>query len=380
MTTANASTQKPKSGKPSLGKRLLLLVVALLISTVMAELLYRVLKPGPFVPSEIWTSTGEKVPTSEIANFLRTSDEGASNRPHPRGTLKPGLTFRQFYDRPTLDYFDEDGCIDAKINSLGFRDLPFALAKQPGELRILTVGDSFTFGSGVQTADTWSQQLEGMLRDRREEPVEVINGGFAAGSHHVAGYVDWIRSDGVDFQPDILVIGLCLNDLGNVSMLSYPGKLTGTPWLGGISEMLNTVQLTQQLRAARNHEHPPELLAQATKIFAIQNKEPLTKALDAFVAIKDVTSKRGVRLLVAVFPMVTQLKHYPLEGLHRLVTDKCDENGIEWVDLLAKFAGKEETELWVHPTDQHPNDVGHRLIAEGILEYLEKHPQPPKPR
>jgi hypothetical protein len=26
--------------------------------------------------------------------------------------------------------------------------------------------------------------------------------------------------------------------------------------------------------------------------------------------------------------------------------------------------------LWVHGTDQHPNDVGHRLMAEGIFWFL----------
>jgi len=371
MTTASA----PKK-KPTLGKRFLLLFVALTISILMAEVLYCVLSPGPYLRPEIWSSTGERVPTSEIANYLRTSDDNAQDRPHPRGTLKPGLSFRQFYDRPTLAYFDEDGCISALINDLGFRDLPFELKKKPGEFRILTVGDSFTFGSGVQTADTWSQQLEGMLQKERQEHVEVINGGFAAGSHHTDGYVDWIGSDGVDFEPDILIIGFCLNDLGNVPMLSYPPKPQEPPWLGGISAMLNAVQMAQYLSDVRQHEHPPELLKQATTFFQIQNKEPVAKALAALTKIKNITSERNVRLLVAVFPMVTQLHHYPLEGLHRLITDHCDQQKIEWVDLLDRFAGKEEADLWVHPTDQHPNDVGHRFIAEGIHAYLKNHPEP----
>jgi hypothetical protein len=34
----------------------------------------------------------------------------------------------------------------------------------------------------------------------------------------------------------------------------------------------------------------------------------------------------------------------------------------------------------VHPTDQHPNDVGHQLIAEGIHDYFKANPSPPKPR
>ena len=368
----NASTPKTSA---KVGKRLLLMFSALTVSAVGAEFLYRTLKPRPFTPPEIWTSTGGAVPTSEIANFLRTSDEGAADRPHPRGTLRPGLSFRQFYDRPTLDYFDEDGCVSAVINDLGFRDLPFDVEKKPGELRILTVGDSFTFGSGVQTEDTWSQVLESMLREEHDGPVEVINGGFAAGSHTTAGYVDWIRTDGVAFHPDVLIIGFCLNDLGNVPMLTYSTQLQGKPWLGGISEVLNAIQLAWQRRKAREFAYPPELLAQATLVFQAQNKDSIARSLNALTAIKEIADEHGVRLLVAVVPMVTQLRHYPLEGLHRLITEHCDRHGIEWVDLLAKFAGQEASELWVHPTDQHPNDVGHRLIAEGIRDYLQAHPQ-----
>jgi len=375
MTTAQAAKTKR-----NFSERLLLVVGSLGISVVLADSLYRMLKPGPFVPPEIWSASGERIPTSEIANFLRTSDDNSEPRPHPRGTLKPGLSFRQFYDRPTLAYFDEDGCISALINDLGFRDLPFELQKKPGELRILTVGDSFTFGSGVQTEDTWSQALEGLLRADREGHVEVINGGFAAGSHHTEGYVDWIRTDGVAFQPDILIIGFCLNDLGNVPMLTYPTALHGEPWLGGISEMLNAVQMAQQLREARHHVHSPELLEQATAIFKVQNKDSIARCLDALTSIKEITEQHDVRLIVAIFPMVSQLHSYPLKGLHELVTDHCDTHKIEWVDLLGQFAGQDETSLWVHPTDQHPNDVGHRLIAEGIHDYLQANPSPTKPR
>jgi lysophospholipase L1-like esterase len=372
MTTARA----PK--KPSkLTKRILLAAATLGISLALAEVLYRFLKPAPFVPPEIWSSDGERIPTSEIANFLRTSDDGSTDQPHPRGTLKPGLAFRQFYDRPTLPYFDEDGCISALINDLGFRDLPFELAKQPGELRLLAVGDSFTFGSGVQTEDTWSQALEGMLRGERRGPVEVINGGFAAGSHHTEGYVNWIKSDGLDFQPDILVIGFCLNDLGPVPMLSYPTKHQERPWLGGVSEILNAIQANLVLREAKNHQQPREAI---TEYFKIQHAESLQRAMEALTAIHKACQQRQVRMLVAVFPMLTQLKIYPLGGLHKLVTEHCAEEGIEAVDLASKFLGREDGELWVHPTDQHPNDVGHQLIAEGIHDYLKANPSPPKPR
>jgi len=53
-----------------------------------------------------------------------------------------------------------------------------------------------------------------------------------------------------------------------------------------------------------------------------------------------------------------------------MVCDFCESEGIEYVDLRKKFLGLKDEELWVHPMDQHPNHIGHRLIAEGVFEAL----------
>ena len=50
----------------------------------------------------------------------------------------------------------------------------------------------------------------------------------------------------------------------------------------------------------------------------------------------------------------------------------CEAEGIEYVDLLSQFRGRNEEALWVHPTDQHPNHIGHQLMAEGIYEHFHK--------
>ena len=380
MPSDSSPPPKPQRKKTSLGKRLLLLTVTLLISVVLAEIAYRVLRAAPYAGAEIVTVKGKRVPNSEIAHFLRTSDEGAVVT-HPRGTLKPGLQLKQWYDRPTQPEFDADGCVTVTFNDLGFRDLPFTREKKPGEFRILAVGDSFTFGSGVQDADTWPQQLEARLRDERSEPVEVINAGFATGSYHVAGYVPWIQSDGVEFKPDVLVIGLCLNDLGDIPMLGYSVVKPKEPWLGGISEILNTIQGKMLMDEVKQQKLDDTLLLKFETAKAVANNSEVSwpAAQDGFRSIKKVTAERGIRLIVAVFPMVTQLNdRYPLGHTHETVNKFLAAEGIESLDLLSNFMGREESDLWVHPTDQHPNRIGQGLIAEGIHDYLKANPKPPK--
>ena len=221
--------------------RALTLVVATLASLFLAEMLFRSLAPKDYAPGRILTSGGLVVPLSEIAYFLRHSGDQDRDRGGPRGRIQANLHFKHEYDRPHWDYFDEQGCVSIDTNSLGFRDLEFPVEKPEEELRILAVGDSFTYGPSVQLEDTWPQVLERALAEGREGTVEVINAGFAAGSHWPPGYVDWIRSDGLAFQPDLVILGLCLNDMGDIPMLAYP-LAQPEPMLGGVSQLLNYVQ------------------------------------------------------------------------------------------------------------------------------------------
>jgi hypothetical protein len=62
---------------------------------------------------------------------------------------------------------------------------------------------------------------------------------------------------------------------------------------------------------------------------------------------------------------------------HEAVNKFLEAEGIEHVDLLPNFMGHEESDLWVHPTDQHPNKIGQGMIAAGIHDYLKANPSKP---
>ena len=101
--------------------RALTLAVATLASLFLAEMLFRWLGPKEYAPIRILTSDGLEVPLSEMIYFLRHSGDEDRSRSGPRGRIEANLHLKQAYDRPTWDYFDEEGCISIDINSLGFR-------------------------------------------------------------------------------------------------------------------------------------------------------------------------------------------------------------------------------------------------------------------
>jgi hypothetical protein len=66
---------------------------------------------------------------------------------------------------------------EVRINARGLRDREIGYDNPGGALRILALADSFGEALQVNLDQTYYKQLEGLLADSLERPVEVINGG-----------------------------------------------------------------------------------------------------------------------------------------------------------------------------------------------------------
>ncbi|MFM1873357.1 MAG: hypothetical protein RL398_2779 [Planctomycetota bacterium] len=358
--------------RPGRGKKLLLALAALLLAAVAVEGLFRLvgpdLRPGKGV---IYAANGQEVPLGEIVAALTRVEQAFSelNRgvEPPFGKLQAGVKMRMGYQPPARwDYFDPNGCVAVDTNSRGFRDEEFAVRKAPGELRILCMGDSLTYGQGVRLDLTWPQQLEARLRGERNGPVEVINGGFAAGPgvNTPDGYDRWVAEHGVLFEPDVVVVGICLNDVGPVDMLTYDA-VPLRPVLGGFSRMLDV--------AVQSYEQSRARTVKRDYAARIREKPAAWNGTQrGLVALRDLLRARDVPLVVAIFPMMCQLEPelYPCTPVHEMIATFCREQDIRVVDLLPDFYGMRDQDLWVHPTDQHPNHVGHAIFARRIHDFL----------
>jgi hypothetical protein len=98
---------------------------------------------------------------------------------------------------------------EVTTNAEGWRSPAVALAKPPGTLRVLGLGDSVLFSWGVSDADTVTRRLEEALTASLDgRRVEVINTGN--GSFNSLDELLVLRSRGLDYAPDavfVLVIG-----------------------------------------------------------------------------------------------------------------------------------------------------------------------------
>ncbi|HET6373332.1 MAG TPA: SGNH/GDSL hydrolase family protein, partial [Candidatus Polarisedimenticolia bacterium] len=120
------------------------------------------------------------------------------------GLFEPGL---DFVDRilPDLPY-------RVRINALGFRGEEFPAAKRPGTLRILCLGDSYTFGPYVEDHEAFPATLERILKQRASAPEpEVINAG--ANGFTIVDELEFLKRKALALEPDVVIVAFTQNDL-----------------------------------------------------------------------------------------------------------------------------------------------------------------------
>jgi hypothetical protein len=120
-------------------------------------------------------------------------------------------------------------------NSLGLRDHEVSVRKRPGTLRVLALGDSFTYGI-TALEDTWPKLLERNLRKRFPgRTIEVLNAGVPCYSTYQE--LAYLERSLLQLDPDVVVLGFFVgNDFDDnilgIGQTAIDGELVGA-WEAG---------------------------------------------------------------------------------------------------------------------------------------------------
>ena len=93
-----------------------------------------------------------------------------------------------------------------RTNSLGLRDREHSLENPEGIRRAVVVGDSFSWGYGINDGEIFTDILEKILAG-----TEIINLGVTA--YGLDQEIAYFKQLGVQFGPEILIVALCQNDV-----------------------------------------------------------------------------------------------------------------------------------------------------------------------
>jgi lysophospholipase L1-like esterase len=252
--------------------------------------------------------------------------------------------------------------VDFRTNSRGLRDREFSYDKPPGRLRVLMLGDSLTVGWGVRMEDTFSKRIEATLRNRGLD-VEVINTGV--GNYDTIQEVAYFLSEGIKYQPDIVVLNYFINDAEPVPPSKPPSFLLrhceSCIFLAGRIDTLKRMIVPQQswdkyYLSFYEGDHPKGWLG----------------AKAAIHELADVCHANGIDLLVANLPELHDVQNYRFSRVTELVRQTAMEIRVEFADALPGVKQEESSRLWVTPPDPHPNARANELIANALLEPLQQ--------
>ena len=258
-----------------------------------------------------------------------------------------------------------------QTNSLGFRENEYPLQRRPGVRRIVVLGDSFTFGNGVEFEQTFSKRLEARL-NRSAERYEVINFGVP-GYNTTLELATW-REVAARFHPDLLILGYVLNDTEQLG--SSPAAAAGQA--GSLLDRahleLQKVSLLYRFLAPRirvlaglfNAGNAVGLTGQILRSFESESAGWI-ESRNALRELAAEARRAGTATLVVVFPMIVD--PYPLERAHREVVGFCREQGIEVLDLMSLVLENKASDLAV-VLDGHPNGRAHEIFGERIYQHL----------
>jgi lysophospholipase L1-like esterase len=175
-----------------LGVRMILVLSAIILCLAAAEAALRLFAPQPLAG----------------VMFSRSAETGFWNLPNLDEKLFQSEPHAPFY-RVTTD-------------SQGYRGLrAVERRKRPGVPRVVVLGDSFTFGVGVNDAETFPARLEGFLRGRAAGTapraaagrVEVVNA--ACPGWGTENQLAFWRARGRGLRADLLIVAFFRNDLSD---------------------------------------------------------------------------------------------------------------------------------------------------------------------
>lgn len=101
--------------------------------------------------------------------------------------------------------------VSININSLGYRDYEFTTNKPEDTYRILAIGDSVTYGFGVEIDETYVKVLEKLLNEKGYRKYSVINAGWNSGDGLDTEYL-FLKREGLSLNPDMIIVGFFMEN------------------------------------------------------------------------------------------------------------------------------------------------------------------------
>jgi hypothetical protein len=286
-------------------------------------------KPLHPVSSSLKTSDDKNLRFELIANFSGYSDGGIVRIP-------------QFL---------------VEINADGFRDTNYSLEKGKNTKRIIAIGDSYTFGHGVNLSDSWPKGLEKLLNTNGTK-YEVLNMGVEG--YDMQEYEEVLKTKGLKYDPDIVLIGYVGNDIFNESEMDQIRRARQNALLSNAGDEKNKSDATVLADVQVEVEAYNKIITNLGFYFDKNVGTYLSEA-------HNLTSAKNITVIIANFMSPhQQLLENAVKGFDNFYV----------IDIMPSLTERARSnaycrnDLIIHELDAHPNRLSHEIFSEIIYEFM----------
>lgn len=244
--------------------------------------------------------------------------------------------------------------IEYSYNSDGLHDIyDYSVEKPPDTYRIITLGDSFTFGLFMKLEENWTEILEDKLNNptlcKNINKVEVINLGVYG--YDIEYALERYKLRGAKYNPDLIMWFLKADDVFQINEIIMEKERY---YADKISE-------EKRIRYAAEGNYYPSW----------------------DMAMEDLYDEYGPEKLKDY--QKVQLKQFDSLYQGKVLIIGFEQDAKEVKDLLREYTHNDSNkyllgtlpnavthpDLYI-PNDGHPNEKGHKVIAEEVFKYVKK--------
>lgn len=295
---------------------------------------------------------------------------------------------------------------DVKINSQGFRGPE--PSSDPATERVIVLGDSITFGNSLAMEDTFPFQLQQSLASQRRN-VEVLN--FGVGGYDTLQEVALLETRGLKYQPNLVVVAYCLNDVSIASVSLDHLKRTQQIQSSHYnflyeSRLVQLISESVEKIRTKNWEkrmNDPEVFRREfanqidpigddeSELLDLMNRSPrwpgstwygnrdrVGRLRFGFRRLARLSHENHFQVVIMIIPLLqSKAGAYSHLAAHRIVEMEARRAGFDTIDLTDQFlrAGMENLTLSLGDII-HPNKIGHAIMADSLSAFITDHLPP----
>lgn len=267
------------------------------------------------------------------------------------------------------------------IDSLGYRDATgLSRAKPAGEVRILLLGDSFTFGYLVDDDQTLPAQLERRLQSRCGNAVRVINAGVGGSSIETAARM---AERALPLGIDAAVLTFTENDVTDLALpmwdqlasnraaksrfpmsVVYPAVRELALW--NLLLKARAKWKARRVSVAPTVKPVARPAASDSRLLALRNDYR-----QRLLGLRQRLAGEHIPLLFAIYPSHLAVYQHRDEQV-RWIEETAIGAGLATVNLTPALQrdGRSQEELYLLPLDGHPSPAGYAVVAPAIEDLL----------